>query len=82
MPMYTLTECCSNYSETTISLWFYSKDEATVFNTDIAIDDNSKSFKYKPELSENTISDESNGLAINAAITWNAIKSLQSRSKT
>ena len=40
--MYNLIEYSSNYSETTGSLWFYSKNEAT---------DNFKSFKYKAELS-------------------------------
>ena len=29
MPMYNLVEYSSNYSETTGSLWFYSKDKAT-----------------------------------------------------
>ena len=29
IPMYKLIEYSSNYSETTGSLWFYSKDEAT-----------------------------------------------------
>ena len=29
MPMYSLIEYCSNYSETTKNLWVYSKDEAT-----------------------------------------------------
>ena len=40
MPMYNLVEYSSNYSETTGSLWFYSKNEATVFNADIANTDN------------------------------------------
>ena len=30
MPMYNLLEYSSNYSEATRSLWFYSKDEATI----------------------------------------------------
>ena len=34
--MYNLIECSSNYSETEGSLWFYSKDEATDFNNNIA----------------------------------------------
>ena len=34
--MYNLIEYSSNYSETTGTLWFYSKDEATNFNPDIA----------------------------------------------
>ena len=35
--MYTLIKYSSNYSATTGSLWFYSKDEATNFNADIII---------------------------------------------
>ena len=54
MPMYNLIEYSSNYSETTGSLWFYSKDEATNFNADIVNDDKSKSFKYKAKLLGNT----------------------------
>ena len=46
MPMYNLIEYSSNYSETTGSLWFYSKDKATSFNADIA-NNNFKSFKCK-----------------------------------
>ena len=34
-PLYNLIEYSSNYSETTGNLWFYSKDEATNFDTDI-----------------------------------------------
>ena len=45
--MYNLIEDSSNYFETTGSLWFYSKDEATNFNADIANDNNFKSFEYK-----------------------------------
>ena len=36
MPMYNLIEYSSNYSETTEILWFYSKDEATNLNANIA----------------------------------------------
>ena len=36
-PMYNLIEYSSNYSETTGSLWFYSKDEATNFDFDADI---------------------------------------------
>ena len=53
--MYNLIEYNSNYSETTGSLWFYSKDEATNFNADIANDNNLKSFKYKAKLLGNTV---------------------------
>ena len=46
-PMYNLIECSLNYSETTESLWFYSKDEATNFNNNIVNTDNFESFKAK-----------------------------------
>ena len=45
--MYNLIEYNSNYSEATGSLWFYSKDEATDFNADIANNNKFKFFKYK-----------------------------------
>ena len=35
MSMYNLIEYSSNYSETTRSVWFYAKDEATNFNADM-----------------------------------------------
>ena len=35
-----------NHAQTTGSLYFYSKDEATNFNTDFANNNNFKSFKY------------------------------------
>ena len=35
-----------NHAQTTGSLCFYSKDEATNFNTDFANNNNFKSFKY------------------------------------
>ena len=54
MPIYNLIEQNSNYSETTGSLWFYSKDEASNFNPDIASDDNFKLFKCKAILLGNT----------------------------
>ena len=60
MPMYNLMEYSSNYSETTGSLWFYSKDEATNFNADIANDNNFRSFKYKTKLLGNTEADRAN----------------------
>ena len=46
MQIYNLIEYSPGYSETTEtteSLWFYSKQEVTHFNTDIANDDNFKS---------------------------------------
>ena len=36
MPKYNLIKYSSNYSETTASLWFYSKDEATNFDSNVA----------------------------------------------
>ena len=45
MPKYNLREYSSNYSETTRSLWFCSKGEATDFNADIGNTDSFKSFK-------------------------------------
>ena len=44
MPMYNLIEYGSNYSETTTSLWFYSRDEANNFNNNIV---NTNSCKAK-----------------------------------
>ena len=55
MPIYKLVEYSSNYFETTGSLWFYSKDEATNFNNNIVNTDNFKSFKYKAKLLGNTV---------------------------
>ena len=54
IPMYSLIEYSSNYSETTGSLWFYSEDEATNFNANIENTDDFKSFKYKDKLLGNT----------------------------
>ena len=50
MPMYNLIEYSSNYSETTGSVWFYSKGEATHFNIDIVNDNHFKSFMYMAKL--------------------------------
>ena len=58
MPQYNLIEYSSNYSETTGSLWFYSKDEGTNF---IFANNNFKYFKYKTRLLENTEADGANG---------------------
>ena len=69
--MYNLIEYSSNYSETTGSLWFYSKDEATDFNADIVNDNNFKSFKYKAKLLGNAVvqaDNADNGVLKNATI--------------
>ena len=50
MAMYNLIEYSSNYSETTGSLKFYSKDEATDFDNAIANTDSFKSFIYKSNI--------------------------------
>ena len=54
MPLYNLIEYSSSYSETTRSLWFYSKDETTNFKNDIENTDDFKSFEYKAKLLGNT----------------------------
>ena len=68
MPMYNLIEYSSNYSETTGSLWFHSKDEAINFNADIANINNFKSFMYKAKLSETTEADGGNGILKNTTV--------------
>ena len=68
MPIYYLKEHC----ETTGRLWFYSKDETTDFNADIANDNNFKSFKYKAKLLSNVEAqpnpNHANGILKNATI--------------
>ena len=59
MSIYNLIEYSSNYSERTGSLRFYSKDEATNFNANIANIDDLKSFKYKAKLLEDTVAQAS-----------------------
>ena len=53
--MYNLIEYSSSYSETTGSLWFYSKDKGTNFDADIGNNNNFKSFEYKAKLLGNTV---------------------------
>ena len=62
MSMYNLIEYNSNYSETTGSLWFYSKDEATNFNAYIENTDDLKSFKYKAKLIVKTVAEGADGI--------------------
>ena len=68
MLMYILLEYSSNYSETTGSLWFYSKDRAINFDADIANTNNFKSFEYKANLLGNTEADGANGILKNTTI--------------
>ena len=58
MQMYNFIECSSNYSETTGSLWFYSKCDVTNFNADIKSPDDFKYFTYKAKLIGYTFSEE------------------------
>ena len=66
--LYNLIEYSSNYSETTGSLWFCSKDEATDFNAGIANTNDLKSFKYKAKLLGSTEADNANGILKNGTI--------------
>ena len=68
IPMCNLLEYNSNYSDTTGSLWFYSKDEVASFNANIEDGNTLKSFKYKAILLENTEADEANGILKNTKI--------------
>ena len=75
MPMYNLIEYSPNYSETTRSLWFGSKDEGTSFNANIANDNDFKSFNYKIKLLGNIEADGANGI-LNEPITVVSLKNL------
>ena len=68
MSMYNLLEYSSNYSETTRSLWFYSKNEVTAFDADIAIANILKFLKCKTKLLGNTKVETENGILKNAAM--------------
>ena len=62
MPMYNLLKYCTNYFETTGSLWFCSKDVATNFDADISNNNNFKCFEYKANSLETTVADGLNGI--------------------
>ena len=71
--MYNFLEYRSSYSDTTVSFWFYSKDESNVFKADIAYNNNNfKSFECKAKLLENTVAhlrpNKSNGILENETI--------------
>ena len=68
MSIYNLIEYSSNYSKTTESLWFYTKDEATNFNADIANGNNFESFMYKAELLKSTVAEGNNEILKDATI--------------
>ena len=52
--MYNLLEYSSNYSDKTVSLWFYSKDEANNFNVNIENTNGFRSLDYKTKLLSDT----------------------------
>ena len=68
--MYNLIKYSWNYSETKGISCFYSKDEATNFDADIANNNNNnfKTFKYKAKFLGNTEADGNNGVLKNAKI--------------
>ena len=66
--MYSLIEYSSNHSKTTRSLWSYSKDEETNFNTDIVNNNNFISLEYKNKLLVNPEADVENGIIKNSTI--------------
>ena len=72
--MYNLIEHSSKSFESTGSLWFYSKDEATIFNVDIPNTDNFKPFKYNAKLLENTVAqhapNDANGILKNVPLKY------------
>ena len=51
MPMYNLIEYSNNYSDTSVSLWQFNRDEIPANNADLTIN-NSQSFKYITALVE------------------------------
>ena len=55
--MYNLIEYSDNYSDSSGSSWNFKRDEI-INNTDVTIDDNVLSFKYKSSIIGNT---EANG---------------------
>ena len=68
MAMYNMLEYSSNYSNTRGSSWFYSKDEATNFNNDIADSNNFKSLLCKTKLLRKTEAERANGILKNTTI--------------
>ena len=61
-PMYNLIKYSSDYSDTTCSLWFYSKDEATNFDADILNNNVFESFTYKDKLLDIPVVDGNNSI--------------------
>ena len=63
--MHNFLEYSSHYSDTSGSLQFYVKDEATKFNVNIEGDNNFKFSKYQAKLLGNTKADDVNGILKN-----------------
>ena len=55
IPMYNLIEYSDNYSDISVSLWQFKRNEVPANNADLTID-NSQSFKYKAALVRKTAS--------------------------
>ena len=53
--MYNLIKYRSNFSNTTGSFWFYSKDKATNFGNYVVNTDDRKPFKYKAKFLGDTV---------------------------
>ena len=61
MPLYNLTEYSDNYSDTSVSLWQFKRDELKVDNINTALtNDNASSFKHKTSIIGNTVADGAN----------------------
>ena len=72
--MYNLLEYRRNCSETRNNFWFYSKDEATNFNNDIADTNDFKSFRYKTKSFKNTKNNEKTRLERNNSCAIKMLK--------
>ena len=68
MLLYYLLEYSSNYSDARQYIVFYSKDEVTNFNADIAGNNAFKYFSYINKLLGNVVPDRNNGVLRNTAI--------------
>ena len=65
LSMDNLIEYSSNYSKATGNLWFYSEDEETNFNADVANNNNFRSFKF---IFSQPVPNVANGILKNATI--------------
>ena len=72
MSLCNLIEYSSNYSQTTGSVWFYFKDEATDFDENVENTNDFKSFRYNAKLFGNTEAqpnpNDANGILKNTTI--------------